>query len=266
LDNLVNIIRIASNRKVYNSYKGEVSTGKGHPKWYGNVFKLNNPDTHTTADETTQFDDTFKNGRKVKVSIRKWKNMLLRGKKDKDLHNKQFHLVSIQVTDNQTGNPIFKETLWLTVFGKRRNEISLPEIYKSYRLRFDIEFFFRFGKQKLLLNKFQTPDLEHQQNWFHIVMLSYWTLYLGGNQGDNFIKKWEKYLPQNKDQNVKEPKCDTCKTPTQAQRALFGIILEFAKTTLMPKTRNKSSGRQKGQKQTQRKRFKVLKKGHKNKK
>lgn len=262
-DNLVNIIRIAGNRKVYHSYEGTCRTGKGAKNKYGKVFKLNNPDTHTPANKTELFDVSLKNGRQCKVAIRLWENMLIRGKRGQPMHNRPFNLLAIQLTDAQTGLPLFKETLWLTVWGKRRNELFLHEIYYSYRFRFDIEFFFRFGKQKLLLNKFQTPSLEHQQNWLIITQLSYWLLYLSRDQGQSNIRKWEKYLPNYKDQNIKEHKNTIVKTPTQTQRAMQGIILRFAKEHLVPKTRNKSSGRVKGAKQIPRERYPVTKKGKK---
>jgi hypothetical protein len=37
----------------------------------------------------------------------------------------------------------------------------------------DIEHLFRFGKQRLLMSEFQTPDLQHEENWIRLVMLSY---------------------------------------------------------------------------------------------
>jgi hypothetical protein len=260
---LVNIIRIASNRKVYHSFKGIVRTGKGAKNKYADVFKLNNPATHTSADKTEPFEVTLKNGRKCNVIINQWNNMLLRGKRNQIMYDKPFNLIAIRLTDALTGEAIFKDTLWLTVWGECRNELTLQETYYSYRFRFDIEFFFRFGKQRLLLDKFQTPSLERQQNWLIIVQLAYWILYLSRNLGDTIIHKWEKYLPKYKDQNIKELQNTIIKTPTQTQRAMQGIILEFTKKCLVPKTRNNSSGRKKGTIQTPRERFAVIKKGKK---
>ena len=57
-------------------------------------------------------------------------------------------------------------------------ELSAEQIYWSYRNRYDIEHFFRFGKQRLLLDKYQTPDEEHLQNWMEVVNLAYWLLYI----------------------------------------------------------------------------------------
>ena len=68
---------------------------------------------------------------------------------------------TVRLLDAQTGEPVFKNDLWLTVWGKRRSEMSLNEIYEDFRDRFDLEFFFRFGKQKLFMDTFKTSDRQH---------------------------------------------------------------------------------------------------------
>jgi len=162
------------------------------------------------------------------------------------MHDKPFHLICVTIVDIATGQPVFAKKLWLTVWGQKRNELTMKEIYEAYRLRFDIEFFFRFGKQKLLLDKFQTPDNEHLDNWFHFVQLAYWLLYDNRDKGENIIRDWEKYLPKNNEQDIKEPENPPVKSPTQTQRVLPEIICPFAKNNLFPKTRKNSPGRQKG--------------------
>jgi len=186
--------------------------------------------------------------------------MLIRGSRTEKMYNKPFHLICFTLIDVQTNQPVFKKTLWLTVWGEKRNELSMTEIYEAFRLRFDIEFFFRFGKQRLLLAKFQTPQIEHLDNWFTVVQLSYWLLYDSRRQGENIMRDWEKYLPQYKDQDIKELDKNPSKSPTQTQRALPTIICGFAKNSLIPKTRKNSSGRERGKTQTPRKRFEVVKK------
>ena len=66
----------------------------------------------------------------------------------------------------------------MCVSGEKHFTLSLPEIFNIYRQRFDIEHFFRFGKNKLLLNKLQTPDSVHEETWWHLVMIAYVQLYL----------------------------------------------------------------------------------------
>ena len=258
-ENLVNIIRMRSNRKVYFQYSGE-QLEIGAKKRYGDLFKLNDNKTHTEPTEKEYLEIKLQNQRECRVEIRKWENMIIRGENDNKMYDKPFHLIAVDLYDLKTGAKIFKRTMWLSVWGKRRNELSLSDIYQAYRLRFDIEFFFRFGKQKLLLDKFQTPDVEHQENWFIIVMFSYWLLYLNRNYGETIINDWEKYLEKYKNQNAKEQEKETPKTPTMTQRAIPNIISGFVKTQIIPKTRNNTSGREKGEKQVPRERHDVVKK------
>jgi hypothetical protein len=263
-ENLINIVRIAGHRNVYHQFTGEPKQGRGRPTEYGEIFKLGDKSTHSEPNQTSEFEIVLKKKqRKCKVVAKQYNNMIIKGSQKHKMSDKPFNLISIEVFDSQTGEKIFDKTLWLTVWGEKRDELTLQEVYEAFRLRFDIEFFFRFGKQKLLLDKYQTPDSEHQQNWFEIVKHAYWLLYLSRHDGDDNLRKWEEYLSKNNNQDVKEPEKNAVKSPTQTQRAMNGIISEFAKKYLIPKTRNNKSGRKKGDKQTPRTRFAVVKKGKK---
>lgn len=114
--------------------------------------------------------------------------------------------------------PVFKRPLWLAVFGKRRHEISLADVYQNYIFRYDIEHFFRFGKQKLLMVSYQTPDVEHETLWWQFCQLAYMQLYLARTLVPLLPQPWERYLPayKNKQANMR--------TPTQTQRG-FGQVL-----------------------------------------
>jgi len=261
-ENLINIIRIAGHRNVFHQFDGVQHDGRGRHTEYGDIFKLCNSATQSEPNLTDEFEIVLKKKqRKCKVIGKQYNNMIIPGSRDLKMSDKPFNLFSIEVFDIKTNEKVFSKKLWLTVWGQKRNEISIKEVYEAFRLRFDIEFFFRFGKQKLLLNKFQTPDTQHLENWFEIVKHSYWLLYLSRNEGENIVRKWEKYLTKYNNQNVKELDYYSTKTPTQTQRAMPKIICGFAKKHLIPKTRNKSSGRKKGDKQTPRKLFEVVKKG-----
>ena len=89
---------------------------------------------------------------------------------------------------------MFSRPLWLTAAGKRRLELSLLDIFSSYRQRFDIEHFFRFGKNRLLMDKIQTPDVRHEEAWWQIVMIAYAQLYLARSLANSLPNPWEIYL------------------------------------------------------------------------
>ncbi|WP_286019544.1 hypothetical protein, partial [Candidatus Venteria ishoeyi] len=61
-------------------------------------------------------------GRKLQVKLQRWNNLLMRGKIDAPMYEKPFDLVRCQVFDQQD-KLVFKNILWLIVFGKRRCEI-----------------------------------------------------------------------------------------------------------------------------------------------
>ena len=58
------------------------------------------------------------------------------------------------------------------VSGRRRNELKAEQVYESYAQRYGIEHCFRFGKQKLLLARSQTPDTRHEEKLTWATMLS----------------------------------------------------------------------------------------------
>jgi hypothetical protein len=88
--------------------------------------------------------------------------------------------------------------MWLIMMGKRRSEISLIQAHESYRQRFDLEHTFRFKKQNLLLSDFETPDVEHEQDWVYLVMLAYvelWAAHFPGSAMSKPIHRLE-LVPQ----------------------------------------------------------------------
>jgi DDE family transposase len=132
--------------------------------------------------------------------------------------------------------------MWLGLLGERRRELSGEEIYWAYRNRYDIEHFFRFGKQRLLLDKFQTPDEEHLQNWLEVVSLSYWLLWPAVEAAGYECPKWQKY-----DKNLKKRRENgLAPSPSQVQQQIERIILGFEQDPFLPKLQIKGKGRQRG--------------------
>lgn len=213
-------------------------------------------------DEQTRFGTRLANGKACLVQVDIWEDMMIRSKRGKNMKDKPFRLVSIQLLDADTEKPIFKKRMWLGVWGDRRKELSAEEIYWAYRQRFDVEHFFRFGKQRLLLDKFQTPDEEHLQNWLEIVSLAYWLLWVARPQATDQCRKWQKY-----DKNFKKRcKMDLGATPSQVQQQLDGIILSFEQSPFFPKGQKNGIGRKQGDQQAKRKKYPIKKKKKKQKK
>ena len=55
-----------------------------------------------------------------------------------------------------------------------------------------MEQFFRFTKQNLLLDKFQTPETEHEEHWWQIVLLAYLQLWVAREHASCLPRPWEK--------------------------------------------------------------------------
>ena len=134
-------------------------------------MNLNNVATYLTHDQSIQTKKISKKGKELTISIKAWNDMLLRGSKDFKSSEYPLNLIQITVT-NQEGNNVFKKPLWIAVLGKRKHELELIDVYNNYASRYDIEHFFRFGKQNLLMDAYQTPDIEHEELWWKLCMLA----------------------------------------------------------------------------------------------
>ncbi|NES72971.1 MAG: hypothetical protein F6K24_51135 [Okeania sp. SIO2D1] len=156
--------------------------------------------------------------------------------------------LQINITD-EVGDQIGKP-MWLIVIGSRRQELSLIDCYESYRQRYDIEHLFRFGKQRLLMTAYSTPDVEHEENWFKLTLIAYVNLWVARNLAVVLPHAWEQYLKTNKSVKI---------TPSLVQRDFYRIISTLGTMARTPKHRGYSPGRIKGYKTTPRTRHQVIK-------
>ena len=140
-----------------------------------NLGKL---DTHIPHNTQEEFKWTNYKGIEYTVRVRCWKDMLLRGSRHYNGSKHPMNLVQISILDKNK-KEVHKRPLWLCVFGTRRNDVSAIDAYKNYKSRYDIEHFFRFGKQKLLFTSYQTPKVEHEELWWKLCLIAYAQLYLG---------------------------------------------------------------------------------------
>ncbi|EAM50660.1 hypothetical protein CwatDRAFT_3663 [Crocosphaera watsonii WH 8501] len=253
-EDVVTITRVRSDRVFYRQFIRDPNQAKtsGHPRWYGDKFDLKDDQTWTEPDEVHHVPFTTKKGRQLTVTISGWKQMLMRGTKNYKMNNHPFTLLQIVVRD-QERNSIWKP-MWLIVIGSRRDELSLVDCYQCYRQRYDMEHLFRFGKQRLLMTSYLTPDVHHEENWFKLTLLSYVNLWAARKLAVVLPRDWEQYLKTNKSIKI---------TPSLVQRDFSRIITTLGTFAKFPKRRGFSSGRIKGYKKAPRTRHDVIKKGSK---
>ena len=171
----------------------------------------------------------------------------------RQVHRYPFTLVRARVVD-AAGQPVFKRDLWLVVFGERCAELSLVEVWEAYGQRYDIDHYFRNGKQRLLMTAYQTPEVEHEENWCQIVQLAYIQLWLARRLAEALPRPWERYLPQPEPGNA---------TPTTVQRDVERIIRQMGTLAQAPKPRGNSPGRTQGTQMPARERQPVIRKSEK---
>jgi hypothetical protein len=253
--NLVTIVRVRSNRVFYRQFEPntseEVSTPVGHPTWYDQRFALQEPDTWHQPDEQITITEKSRRGQTYRIEIQTWHNMLMRGKHKPErlpMHLYPFTLTQI-VRYDEKGNLACKRPLWLIVMGERRHELKALDVKKAYGCRYNLEHFYRFGKQKLLLTRFQTPEDEREEKWWQLAHLAYAQLWVARHVARVLPRPWERNLPEMKKRLL---------SPTLVQRNFGRIIRQIGTPAQPPKLRGISPGRRKGTKLPPRPRRKVI--------
>ena len=133
---------------------------------------LNDVQTHSQPDDKIEKTMTTNRGEIRKVTLDIWRDQLIRGSRNFKGYEHPLTVCRVTLVDAQ-GKALHKNPMWLGLTGKRRNEITAVEIFEYYSSRYDIEHFFRFGKDKLLMDPYQTPDTAHEEYWWKLVSLAY---------------------------------------------------------------------------------------------
>ncbi len=132
---LVTIARARGTRTFYRLFVGKATEHRrGHPTWFGDAFRLKDPTTWHSPDETITLIEVSRRGKCYRVEIQAWRNMLMPGKrkpKPLPMHQFPFTLVRIVRYDEQ-GRQVTERPLWLIVIGQPRHELSLADVYHAY--------------------------------------------------------------------------------------------------------------------------------------
>jgi len=273
-DQLVNVVRLRSGMKVW---KQNIRTDTGGaPGIYGEKYYLHaesqyksykHPKTKESyqvfqqsifelpADETLRFCTQTSKGRKLLVELWRWNNLMFRTKNGHNMKDKPFDLIAVNVFDAQSGKRIFDREMFIAITGKHKDTLSIYQGYEFYRRRYDIEPYLRFAKQRLMFNNYQTPDTEHLDSWLWVIQLASWLLYTASEETRYQPRKWEQYLPKNKQVKLGERL-----SISQTRKSIQNLFLTFDPEPFKPIKCKKGKGRKFGQRFQPRKRYPVLKK------
>ncbi len=261
-EDLVSIVALRRGRKVWESYEGEYK-GSGSPQIYGTQYYLKDTTDGEKLGLGTKATDqiiykSYTNSKQktYHIELSLWQQIKLRTSDGIDMKKVAFSVVRVRQIDSETGE-IKGRPLWLAVHGNRKEEVDLWDVFQLYKCRFDIEHYFRFGKQRLLLNDYQTPEVKNYNTWHQIVAITYWFLFAASQEVEHVCMPWENN--QNGQQNNHR------KTPAQTQKGMETFISTFENIATIPKSRNKGKGRKNDTIMIKRERHKVVRKGKKNK-
>ena len=146
--------------------------GSGRKRHYGEKSKLNDPESLPTPNFAEEFEEVLRNGSIQTVKLSIYKGYICRGSKNYKMSHVEVNFVKAEVF-KENGHRKYDRDLWIEVVGKKKDEISPRDIYLHYKSRFDIEHFLKFGKSKLLMDKFQSSDPARDEDFMMFSAIAY---------------------------------------------------------------------------------------------
>lgn len=191
-------------------------SGRGRPKVHGDKFKLNDPDTWWSADETA----ILEHPKLGTVRVRCWHQLHFR-----QAAAHPMRLIQVQRLD-ATGHPRPARPLWLVWVGE--SPPPLDTLWQRYLQRFAIDHWYRFIKQRLhwLLPKLADPKAA--ERWSDLMPLATWQLWLARDLVQDQPLPWQK--PQ------------AALTPGRVADSIAPLFAQLGTPTALPKPRGKSPG------------------------
>lgn len=239
LPNLFILVRLACNRVLYGPPPGRTGLRRrGRPRLHGDKFRLKAP-------PSPQRQAMWWFG-KATVRLSAWPQLHF-----KDVPALVGMVVRVEFL-TATGQAMYQRPLWL--FWSGPSTVSLEALGLMYLLRFGIEHFFRFAKQRLGLLIAQTPDLAASMTWVWVVALAYTQLLLARTVVSAQPRPWD---PQPR-RNPQRPL-----TPGQVRQAWPAFSHGLGTPAQAPRPSGKSPGRSAGFQPTPRPRFPVVSKKQK---
>jgi hypothetical protein len=233
------LVRIRSNRVLYEEPPEREPGQRGRPRKHGPKFKLSEPSRPPDRAETCTLL-----GQQVRLLA--WMN----------LHFYQLPFLVGMVLSVQflkaDGTPRFKRPLHL--FWTGPTSVALADLVRMYLWRFAIEHMFRFLKQHLGLTASNSPNLQVRLRWVWCCALAYCQLLFIRHQVADRRPAWHPTYVRGRRRPL---------TPRQVQRNALPFLLELGSPARPTQPAGKGSGRPSGYRPEPRKRHPVVKKSGK---
>lgn len=171
---VVVLVRLASNRVLFGP--PPPPTGKrGRPRLHGTKLALRAPGNPERKETVRRSGQEFR--------LSGWSNQHL-----KPLPTLVGLVLRVEFI-KADGTPRYKRPLWL--FWSGRQDVALADLVTMYLLRFQVEHFFRFAKQRLGLLVAHLGDLTPIETWVQVVALAYWQLLLARQLVKPTYRPWD---------------------------------------------------------------------------
>jgi len=233
------LVRIRSNRVLYEEPPERQPGQLGRPRKHGPKFKLSEP-----SREPDRLEECTLLGQQVRLLA--WTN----------LHFYQLPFLVGMVLSVQflkaDGTPRFKRPLYL--FWTGPTSVALSDLTCMYLWRFAIEHMFRFLKQHMGLTASNSPNLQGRLRWVWCCALAYCQLLFIRHQVADRRPAWHPTYVRGRLRPL---------TPRQVQRNALPFLLALGSPAFPTQPAGKGSGRAPGYRPEPRKRHPVVKKSKK---
>jgi len=233
------LVRIRSNRVLYEEPPERQPGQLGRPRKHGPKFKLSEPSRGPDRTETCTLL-----GQQVRLLA--WA----------DLHFYQWPFLVGMVLSVQflkaDGTPRFKRPLYL--FWTGPTSVALADLARMYLWRFAIEHMFRFLKQHMGLTASNSPNLQGRLRWVWCCALAYCQLLFIRHKVADRRPAWHPTYVRGRRRPL---------TPRQVQRNALPFLLQLGSPAFSAQPAGKGSGRPPGYRPEPRKRHPVVKKSRK---
>jgi DDE superfamily endonuclease len=237
---VVALVRLRSNRVLYEEPPERAEPTPGRPAKHGRKFKVSDPQRPPDRQENVTIL-----GQKIRLAA--WHN--LHFYKLPALVGLVLRVEFLKADDT----PRFKRPLYLFWTGPQT--LALADLCQMYLWRFAIEHMFRFLKQHLGLNTTRSPDLDEHECWVWCCALAYAQLVLIRTEVAQHRPPWHK---PNDDAGQPRPL-----TARQTQRNALTFLLDLGTPAASTQRAGKGTGRTPGHSPKPRTRHPVIKKSKK---